>query len=72
MNACQAQMESRSKFEELTTKSSFYQENRALDCIEIEELRRICRDETERARQLRTDELYVQKKEEPSTESALF
>ena len=27
--ACQAQMESRSKFKELTTKSSFYQENRA-------------------------------------------
>ena len=51
-------------FEELTTKSRLYQENHALDCKDIEELRRICREETERVRQLRTDELYAQKKEE--------
>ena len=38
----------------------------------IEELRRICREETERARQLRTDELYAQKKEEPSTVNQLL
>ena len=35
--------------------------------MEIEELQRICHEETESARQLRTDELYAQKKEELST-----
>ena len=54
--ACQAQMESRRIFEEFTTKSRLYQENHASDCMEIEELRRICHEETERARQLRTGE----------------
>ena len=38
-----------------------YQEDHAKDCSEIEELRRICHEETERARQLRTDELFAQK-----------
>ena len=65
-------MESRRMFEELTTKSRLYQENHALDCMEIEELRRICCEETERARQLRTDELYATKNEEPSTVSQLL
>ena len=59
-------------FENLTTKSLLYQENHALDCMEIEELRRICREETERARQLRTDELDAQKKEELSTVNQLL
>ena len=70
--ACQAQMESRRMFEELTTKSKLYPENRALDWMENEEKRRICHLETERARQLRTDELYAQKKEEPSTMNQLL
>ena len=48
-------------FEELTTKSRLYKETHALDCMEIEELWRICHEETERARQLRTGELYAQK-----------
>ena len=60
--ACQAQMESSRMFEELTTKSRLYQEDHALNCMEIEELQRICNEETERARQLRRDELFVQKK----------
>ena len=47
--------------------SRFYQASHAKDCFEIEELRRICLEETERARQVRTNELYVQKKDEPST-----
>ena len=40
--------------------------------MEIQELRRICCEETERARQLRTDELYAEKKEEPSTVNQLL
>ena len=59
-------------FEELTTKSRLYQENHALYCMEIEELRRMGHEETEKARQLRTDELDAQKKEEPSTMNRLW
>ena len=51
----------------MTTKSRRYQENHALDCMGMLELRRIGLEETERARQLRTDELYAQQKEELST-----
>ena len=70
--ACQSQVESRRIFEELTTKSRRYQENHALHCMEIEELRRICHEETERARQSRTDELQAQKKGELSTVNQLL
>ena len=59
--ASQAQME----------RSRLYQESHAKDCFEIEELRRICREESERARQLRTDELSAQKKGE-SLHNQLF
>ena len=38
--ACEAQMESRRMFEELMTKSRFYQVNHALDCMEILELQK--------------------------------
>ena len=48
---CQAQMESRRMFKELTAKTRLHQENQALNCMEIEELLRICHEETERARQ---------------------
>ena len=48
-------------FEELTVKVDSCQENNAQDCLDIEELHRICREETEGARQLRKDELYAQK-----------
>ena len=70
--ACQAQLESLRMFEDFTTKSGLYQENQASNCMEIEELRRICHEETERARQLRTGELHAQKIEEPSTMSQLL
>ena len=40
--------------------------------MESEESRRICREETERARQLITDELHAHKKEEPSTMNQLL
>ena len=65
--AGQAQMENHRIYEELAMKSRLYQENHALDCMEMEELRRNGREETDRARQLRTDELHAQKKDEPST-----
>ena len=71
-HANQWALESRRMFEELKTKSRLYQENHALDCLAIEELRRICHEETERARQLRTDEFCAQKKEEPSAMNQLL
>ena len=70
--AGQAQVESRRTFEELTIESRLYQGNHARDCLLTEELGRICREEMERARQLRTDELYAQWKEEPSTVNQLL
>ena len=59
-------------FEKLTMQSRLCHEIHALDCMDIEELPRICREETERARQLRTDELYDQKKEELYTVNQQF
>ena len=59
-------------FEQAAMKSRLYQESHAKDCIEIQELRRICFEETERVRQLRADEFYAQNKEELSTMSHLL
>ena len=64
--ASQAQMENLRILKELAMKSRLYQESHAKDCFGIEELQRICFEETERARQLRTDGLNAQKKDEPS------
>ena len=47
--------------EELTLKVDSCQENHARYCLDTEEFHRICREETEGARQLRKDELYAQK-----------
>ena len=47
-------------------------ENQAKDCQEIEELRRICCEETDRARQLRIDELSMQEERNPTTVSQLL
>ena len=44
----------------LDLRNRIFQENRAKDCQEIEELRRICREETDRARHLKFDELSLQ------------
>ena len=46
--------------------------NLAKDCQEIEELRRICCEETDRARQARTDELSMHLERNPSTVSPLL
>ena len=70
--ACQAQMESRRMFEELTTKSRLYQENHASDCMEKRNCGEFVMKRRKRVRQLRTDELYAQKKEEPHTMNQLF
>ena len=70
--ASQAQMENRSLFEELAMKGRLCQESHAKYCFEIEESQRICIEEAERARQLRTDELNAQKKGEPSTVTQLL
>ena len=42
-----------------------FQENQAQDCQAIEELRRICCEETDRARQARTDELSMHQERDP-------
>ena len=49
-----------------------FQEGRAKDCQEIETLRRICCEETDRARQLRIDDLSLQQERNPSAVSQLL
>ena len=63
----QGKIEKWRMFEQAAMKSRLYQANHAKDCIEIQELRRICFEETERVRQLRADDFYAQKKEELPT-----
>ena len=53
-------------------RNRLFQERRARNCQDIEELRRICCEETDRARQLRIDELSVQQERSPSTVSQLL
>ena len=52
--------------------NSSFQEDRARDCQEIEELRRLCSMEADRARQLKLDELSMQQKENHSTVNQLL
>ena len=47
-------------------------ENQARDCQAVEELRRICCEETDRARQARIDELSVRQERNPTTVSQLL
>ena len=53
-------------------RNRLFQESRAMNCQEIEELRTICCEETDRARQLRIDELFLQQERNPSTVSQLL
>ena len=53
-------------------RSRFFQGSRARNCQEIDELRRICCEETDRARQLRIDELSMQLERHPTTVSQLL
>ena len=52
--------------EELEKRNRAFQEDRARDCQETEELRRICCAEADRARQLKYDEPSTQKEDNPS------
>ena len=47
-------------------------ESRARDCQEFEELRRICCEETVKARRLRIDELSMQQERNPTIMSQIF
>ena len=68
----QAQREKSWLFGELDVRKRAFQEDRARDCQGIEELRRICRAEADRARQLKLDELSMQQRENPSTVNQLL
>ena len=70
--ADQAQRDQISLYEELEVRNRLFRENQARDCQENEELRRICREETDRARQARIDELSVHQKRNPTTVSQLL
>ena len=53
-------------------RSRLFHENHARDCQEIEELRSICCEEADRARQARSDELSVQQERNPTTVSQMM
>ena len=54
---------------ELELRKRLFQEDHARDCQEIEELRSICCEEANRARQARNDELSMQQERNPATVS---
>ena len=53
-------------------RNRLFNESRARNFQEIEELRRICCEETNRVRQLRIDELFLQQERNPTTVSQLL
>ena len=69
--ADQAQRDKISLYGELELRNKLFQENHARDCQEIEELRRICCEEADRARQARIDELSMHQERNPTTVSPL-
>ena len=70
--ADQAQRDKISLEGELELRNGLCQEDRAGDCQEIEELRSICREETDRARQARIEELSMHSERNPTTVSQLM
>ena len=68
----QAQRKKSSLCDDLEMRNRSFQEDRARDCQEIEELRRICCAEADRARRLKLDELSLKQKENPSTVDQLM
>ena len=58
--------------ENLELRNRLFQENHARDCQEIAELRRICCEESRRARQARIDELSLDHERNPTTVSQLL
>ena len=67
-----AQRDKISLYGELELRNRLYQEDHARDCQEIEELPRICFEETDRARQARIDELSMHQERNPTTVSHLL
>ena len=64
-----AQRDTPSLCRELEVRNRLFQESQAKDCQEIQELRRMCREETDRARQAIIDELSMQQERNPTTVS---
>ena len=65
--ADQDQSDRISLYGELELRNRLFQENHARDSQEIQEVRRICCEETEQARQARSEELSVQQQCNPAT-----
>ena len=57
---------------ELGMRNKLFQESRTKDCQEIEELRRRCCEESDRARQAKLDELSMMQQRDPQTVSQLL
>ena len=70
--ADQAQRDEIGLYGELVLRHRLFQEDHARDCQEIEELRRICCDETEHAKQARSEELSMQQQRNPTTVSQMM
>ena len=70
--ADQAQRDKISLYGELELRNRLFQENHARDCQEIEELKSICCEEADRARQARSDELSMQQNRNPTTVSQMM
>ena len=70
--ADQAQRDKISLYAELDMKNRLFRVNQTKDCQEIAELRKICCEETDRARQARIDELSMHQERNPTTVSQLL
>ena len=68
--ADQAQRGKISRYRKLEKRNRLFQENHATDWQEIEELGRICCEESDRARQARTDELSMHQEMNPTTDGS--
>ena len=70
--ADQAQRDRISLYGELELRSRLFREHHARDCQETEELKSICCEEADRARQARSDELSMQQERNPTTVSQMI
>ena len=52
--------------------NTLFRENQAKDCQEIAKLKRICCEETDRARQARIEDLFMHQERNPTTVSQLL
>ena len=67
-----AQRDKRSLHGDLETRNRLFRGHQAKDCQEMEELRRICCEQADRARQARIDELSMHQERYPTTVSQLL